>query len=78
MIQTIINRGRNHPTHIDLPVSVGHKTHTKRDTTDKQPSNDNQYDNQHHIDTERQGREKSALLMLLTFLHDIKPFSAQR
>jgi hypothetical protein len=52
MIQTVIDRGRNHSAHIDLAVTIGHKTHTKRDTTDKQPSNYNQYDNKHHIDTE--------------------------
>jgi hypothetical protein len=71
MIHAVIDRGCNHPAHIDLPVTIGHKTYAKRDTTGKEPSQDNQYDDQHHIDAERHGREKPTFLMLLTFLHDI-------
>jgi hypothetical protein len=52
MIHTVIDRGGDHPTHIDLPVAIGKKTHAKRNATGKQPSNNNQYDNQYHIDAE--------------------------
>ena len=70
MIHPVIDRGCYHPTHIDLPVAIGQKTHAKRDTTGKQPSHYNQYDNQHHIDTEGKRREKSELLMFLILFHD--------